>query len=69
MQSPSRSLTATTDQTRSVVALDALELWVGDLRRTRELLEATFGFAPLDAQPEGGLWLACGGVRLALRVR
>jgi 4-hydroxyphenylpyruvate dioxygenase len=63
---------ATTDQTRSVVALDALELWVGDLRRTREMLEATFGFAPLAMQPEAAdgedaVWLACGGVRLVLR--
>ena len=72
MQSVSRSSTATTDATRSVVALDALELWVGDLRRTRELLEATFGFAPLATQPEAvegedAVWLACGGVRLVLR--
>ena len=72
MQSPSRSSTATTDQTRSVPALDALELWVGDLPRTREMLEATFGFAPLDAQPEAAagehaVWLACGGVRVVLR--
>ena len=70
MQSPSRSLTATTDQTRSVVALDALELWVGDLRRTRELLEATFGFAPVATQPadsEHAVWLASGEVRLVLR--
>ena len=72
MQSLSGSLTATTDQTRFMVALDALELWVGDLPRTREMLEATFGFAPLATQPvapegEQALWLACGGVRLVLR--
>ncbi len=72
MQSVSRSSTATTDAMRSVVALDALELWVGDLRRTRELLEATFGFAPLATQPaaadgEHAVWLAWGGVRLVLR--
>lgn len=72
MQSPSRSLTATTDQTRSVVALDALELWVGHLPRTRAMLGAAFGFAPLATQPhaadgEHALWLACGGVRVVLR--
>jgi len=70
LQSASRSLTATTDPTRTAPALDALELWVGDLPRTREMLEATFGFAPLATQPEaadGVLWLACGGVRIVLR--
>ena len=70
MQSPRPSSRGTTAAAPVVgaVALDALELWVGDLRRTQLLLETGFGF---EAVPGSGgervAWLASGGVRIVLR--
>jgi 4-hydroxymandelate synthase len=58
------------------VELDALELWVADLGRTRRLLTAAFAFRPVDLPVDYGLGeerdetAACvvnGGVRVVLR--
>jgi 4-hydroxymandelate synthase len=52
------------------IALHALELWVGDLPRTRRLLTGTFGFTPTDppgAPGEPAAGLISGDIRLILR--
>jgi 4-hydroxymandelate synthase len=54
------------------VEFDLLELWVGDLDHTRDLLVTAFGFATVDAECDPGpderlACLTCGGVTVILR--
>ena len=56
---------------QSGVAFDAIELWVGDLERTRRTLEAAFGFEASGTTPAGpdeeAVSLACGAAKFILR--
>lgn len=58
------------DGTTPRIGVHALELWVGDLTQTRDLLTGTFGFTPADVPGTGGgpsVGLVSGEVRLVLR--
>jgi 4-hydroxymandelate synthase len=67
---PTATPPAPSDSTAPQIAVHALQLWVGDLGQTRNLLTGTFGFTPADIPgTEGGpaVGLVSGEVRLILR--
>jgi 4-hydroxymandelate synthase len=62
---PTAALPAAGGGAAPPLALHALQLWVGDLRRTRQLLTGAFGFTP--AGPGEQAALVSGDIRLVLR--